>query len=464
MVVAALSEVRCGSDGLSVKTLDALPGASDSLARIGQRLREAELAIFLDYDGTLTPIVEDHTRAFLSEPMRETLRRLAQHHRVAVISGRDLPDCANWSGSRRSTTPAATASTSPGPAAGTSVRARASASSTTSTRPSAHCARDSPASKVIRSSARRFDVAVHYRRVPASRVAEVEPVVDRVLGTHPRLRKGHGKKVFEILPDVDWDKGRAVLWLLAAARARSARRGAGLHRRRPDRRGRVSRAGRRRPGRRGARRARAIRRADFALDDPQDVRAVPRIPERFRKETPMSDWELLYEGFDPAQQGLRETLCTLGNGYFATRGAAPDALAGEVHYPGTYLAGGYNRLTTEVAGRRDRERGPGQHSELARPRDSHRRRSLAGSGPGRVPRLSSEARPEARSAAAIVAAARSAGPRAELGGAAHRVDGQSAPRGARGPADAAGTGRAASAFARRSTAGSPIPACRAIAR
>jgi len=52
-------------------------------------------------------------------------------------------------------------------------------------------------------------------------------------------------------------------------------------------------------------------------------------------------WSLVYEGFRPEQEGLRETLCTLGNGRFCTRGAAPDALAGEVHYPGTYLAGGY---------------------------------------------------------------------------------------------------------------------------
>jgi alpha,alpha-trehalase len=65
----------------------------------------------------------------------------------------------------------------------------------------------------------------------------------------------------------------------------------------------------------------------------------------------MSDWHLLYEGYDPRQEGLRETLCTLGNGYFATRGAAPNAVADEVHYPGCYLAGGYNRLTSEIAGR-----------------------------------------------------------------------------------------------------------------
>jgi len=64
----------------------------------------------------------------------------------------------------------------------------------------------------------------------------------------------------------------------------------------------------------------------------------------------MNDWLLRYEGYDPRQEGRRETLCTLGNGYFATRGAAPNALADGVHYPGTYLAGGYNRLTSEVAG------------------------------------------------------------------------------------------------------------------
>lgn len=65
----------------------------------------------------------------------------------------------------------------------------------------------------------------------------------------------------------------------------------------------------------------------------------------------MSGWSLVYEGFDPRQERLREALCTLGNGYFATRGAAAHAKADEVHYPGTYLAGGYNRLETEIANR-----------------------------------------------------------------------------------------------------------------
>ncbi|WP_406173954.1 glycoside hydrolase family 65 protein [Streptomyces sp. NBC_00996] len=65
----------------------------------------------------------------------------------------------------------------------------------------------------------------------------------------------------------------------------------------------------------------------------------------------MRDWTWEYEGYDPAQERLRESLCTLGNGYFATRGAAPECVADAVHYPGTYAAGCYNRLTSEVAGR-----------------------------------------------------------------------------------------------------------------
>ncbi len=65
----------------------------------------------------------------------------------------------------------------------------------------------------------------------------------------------------------------------------------------------------------------------------------------------MKHWTLTYEGFDPADEGLREALCTVGNGYFATRGAAPEKAAGDVHYPGTYVAGLYNRLGTEMGGR-----------------------------------------------------------------------------------------------------------------
>jgi len=69
-------------------------------------------------------------------------------------------------------------------------------------------------------------------------------------------------------------------------------------------------------------------------------------------------WVLVYEGFDPAVEARRETLLALGNGYFITRGAAAESRPDDVHYPGTYLAGGYNRRTSLIDGR------PVEHEDL----------------------------------------------------------------------------------------------------
>ena len=65
----------------------------------------------------------------------------------------------------------------------------------------------------------------------------------------------------------------------------------------------------------------------------------------------LTDWTITWHGWDPAEQPLREALATLGNGVFATRGAVEEARAGGPHYPGTYVAGGYDRVESEVEGR-----------------------------------------------------------------------------------------------------------------
>lgn len=82
--------------------------------------------------------------------------------------------------------------------------------------------------------------------------------------------------------------------------------------------------------------------ADVVVTDLSQVQATAEPP---------PEWSLVFMGFEPAHEGVRETLCTLGNGYFATRAAAPWSVADDVHYPGTYLACGYNRLRTELSGR-----------------------------------------------------------------------------------------------------------------
>jgi len=81
--------------------------------------------------------------------------------------------------------------------------------------------------------------------------------------------------------------------------------------------------------------------ADFVLDD------VAELDLGLSRSDP---WLLVYEGFDPAHETHREALTTLGNGFLATRGALPEHVDDGVHYPGTYLAGVYNRLSSTVDG------------------------------------------------------------------------------------------------------------------
>jgi len=199
--------------GFSVRTQRALPPVWDRLTELEARLAGRIPAVFLDYDGTLTPIVEDFTKAFLSETMRAAIDRLAGRCAVTIVSGRDVAvlkgfvglDSVIYAGSHGFEVDA------PLPLTGRIDVGEAFLPDLDA------------AERELREGLRgiefhaverkRFAIAVHYRRVRDADVSAVERVVDRVVGAHGRLRKGHGKKVFRIQPRIDWDKGRAVLWI-----------------------------------------------------------------------------------------------------------------------------------------------------------------------------------------------------------------------------------------------------------
>jgi trehalose-phosphatase len=61
---------------------------------------------------------------------------------------------------------------------------------------------------------KRFSIATHYRNVNESDFPKMDRAVREVVGRHQELRRIDGKKVYELLPNIDWDKGKAVLWLL----------------------------------------------------------------------------------------------------------------------------------------------------------------------------------------------------------------------------------------------------------
>jgi trehalose/maltose hydrolase-like predicted phosphorylase len=71
-----------------------------------------------------------------------------------------------------------------------------------------------------------------------------------------------------------------------------------------------------------------------------------------RTKSAPSAWTLEYQDFSPGEEKLRESLCTLANGYFGTRGAANEAINPRISYPGTYISGVYNKLATRIAGGR----------------------------------------------------------------------------------------------------------------
>ncbi|MDI3330302.1 MAG: HAD-IA family hydrolase [Micrococcus sp.] len=86
--------------------------------------------------------------------------------------------------------------------------------------------------------------------------------------------------------------------------------------------------------------------ADVVVEDYTELQLAQRTTRPFDPA-----WVLAYDDFDPAEEGTREALCTLANGYWGTRGSVPGTTAGPVHYPGTYLAGIFNRLESTVQGR-----------------------------------------------------------------------------------------------------------------
>jgi trehalose-phosphatase len=171
------------------------------------------LALFLDYDGTLTPIVGRPEAAVLGEDMREVLRRLAARHAVAIVSGRDLEDVRRRVGLEDVHYAGCHGFEIAGPR-GNRVHGAAAAAAPQLAAAADQVAHDIRGLPGVQLERKRFTLAVHYRRARDADVPAVRAAVARAQAHHPALRITSGKKVFELQPDVDWDKGRAVLWLI----------------------------------------------------------------------------------------------------------------------------------------------------------------------------------------------------------------------------------------------------------
>lgn len=190
------------------------PRPLTDVAWVSKQLAGKRPALFLDYGGTLAPIHDRPEDAQLSEDMRLILRSVARVAQVVVVSGRDLDEVSELVGLQEITYAGNHGLEIRGPnlrlelpggidALDDLDRATGDLTAALKTIPGARLAR------------KRFTIVVHYRRQAGGGPDLVESAVKQVQAHFPRLHLTGGKEVIELLPDIDWDKGRAVRWLLS---------------------------------------------------------------------------------------------------------------------------------------------------------------------------------------------------------------------------------------------------------
>lgn len=192
-----------------------LPLALDRLEEIAGRIGGRKPAVFLDYDGTLTPIVSHPDEAELSAEVRDAVARLARVAPVAVISGRDRRDVAARVGLESLVYAGSHGFDIAGPGGELQYEIGGGYSEVIERAAREFRRRLADIEGAI-VEAKKYSVAVHYRLVAPEQAPAVADIVDEVSRRFDELTRTAGKKVFELRPRVDWDKGRALTWLLQA--------------------------------------------------------------------------------------------------------------------------------------------------------------------------------------------------------------------------------------------------------
>lgn len=174
-------------------------------------------AIFLDYDGTLSPIVPRPEDAIISNEMKETLQQLASLFTVAIVTGRDKEDVENL--------------------VGLDELVYAGSHGYIISGPNGLFMEHEDSKKIIpkldeiekelkkelnertkgtQLDRKRYAIGVHFRNARPEDEPVVHEIVDKMISRHKGFKTGAGKKILEIKPDLDWHKGKAVEWILKA--------------------------------------------------------------------------------------------------------------------------------------------------------------------------------------------------------------------------------------------------------
>ncbi|XP_012852560.1 PREDICTED: probable trehalose-phosphate phosphatase F [Erythranthe guttata] len=209
------------------------PSALKSFQLIMDRARNRKLVMFLDYDGTLSPIVDDPDRAFMSSEMRSAVRNVAKHFPTAIISGRSRDKVYDLVGLKELYYAGSHGMDIMFPAEDDVSQCHLNCVKCTDLqgkevnlfqpaseflpmisevfRTFVEITKDIKGAKVEN---HKFCVSLHYRNVDENSWPLIAQHAHDILKDYPRLRLTHGRKVLEVRPVIDWDKGRAVEFLL----------------------------------------------------------------------------------------------------------------------------------------------------------------------------------------------------------------------------------------------------------
>ncbi|KAL3521426.1 hypothetical protein ACH5RR_019575 [Cinchona calisaya] len=208
------------------------PSALASFEQITNCAKRKRLALFLDYDGCLSPIVDNPDLAFMSNSMRGAVRNAAKYFPTAIISGRSRDKVFQFVGLTELYYAGSHGMDIMGPVQPISNDQTKSIRSIDKQGKEVNLFQ--PASEFLpminevfkslveitkdiigaKVENNKFCVSVHYRNVEEKSWTTIGQSVEEILKDYPRLRLTHGRKVLEIRPVLDWDKGKAVEFLL----------------------------------------------------------------------------------------------------------------------------------------------------------------------------------------------------------------------------------------------------------
>ena len=188
---------------------------SHIMNEIRNKIAGKSVYVFLDYDGTLTPIVPDPSNAVLSQEMYEVVMEVSQICSVGVVTGRgrgtiksfikdELADRVSIAASHGFDISLPT---------GEYIQVGDSDHMSEFKRFKSYLSTcEFPTGCMIEDTG--YSISVHYRHVDPHMQASIKPKLQDCLRLFSGLVLTSGKMVYEVRLDLDWNKGRAVDWIL----------------------------------------------------------------------------------------------------------------------------------------------------------------------------------------------------------------------------------------------------------